>query len=187
MSQDRQPLDQVRPHVHDGIAEYDNPLPRWWLYGFYATIVFAIAYLSYFHIGEGRSLNDELERDLALTKELEQKSAAATGDDLGAKLKDPAVIAAGKDAFATNCSPCHGAAGEGKIGPNLTDKYWLHGGRPEDIVRTIADGALEKGMPAWKPVLGPTKMVELAAYIMTLQGTNPPGAKEPQGEPYEGG
>ena len=94
-------------------------------------------------------------------------------------------VAAGKDVYATNCFPCHGQHGEGGIGPNLTDDYWIHGGKSSDIVRVISNGVPDKGMTSWLPILGENRVVQLAAFIISLHGTSPPGAKAPQGELFK--
>jgi cytochrome c oxidase cbb3-type subunit 3 len=91
------------------------------------------------------------------------------------------VVTSGKDIFAAACAPCHGADGGGRIGPNLTDAYWLHGGSPESIQRSVHDGWVDKGMPAWGPSLGEYRVREVAAYVVSLRGTNVAGGKPPQG------
>jgi cytochrome c oxidase cbb3-type subunit 3 len=96
-------------------------------------------------------------------------------------VSDPTVLAAGKTIFTTTCSPCHGAQGQGVVGPNLTDDYWLHGGKITDIFKTIKYGVPAKGMPTWEKQLSPKQISDVANYVKSLHGTNPPGAKEPQG------
>lgn len=178
-------------HNYDGIQELDNPLPRWWLLTFYITIVFGVAYAIYYMTGIGPDLRQEL--DVAMQK-IEAKRAAApqpaatAGEDtaLRAALNDPRKIATGKDVFQGKCVACHGANAEGGIGPNLTDKNWLHGkGRLQDIAQTIRDGVTEKGMPPWGPVLKDDEIVSVVAYIHSVLGSNPPGAKEPQGDHFD--
>ena len=98
---------------------------------------------------------------------------------------DAKLIAAGEAKFHTTCAVCHGEKAEGKVGPNLTDKFWIHGkGTLADIYATIAQGVLEKGMPSWALTLQPDELKALAIYIGTLRGRNVPG-KEPQGNPVE--
>lgn len=97
-------------------------------------------------------------------------------------LTDPAEIAEGKNIFLTNCATCHGKEGQGGAGPNLTDDYWLHGGGIKNVFKTIKYGVPQKGMIAWETQLSPKQIQQVASYILTLRGTNPPGAKEPQGE-----
>ncbi len=86
-----------------------------------------------------------------------------------------------REIFHGRCAPCHGHDGQGVIGPNLTDEYWLHGGRPTEILRTITEGVLDRGMLAWKSQLNPGELRAMAAYVLTLQGTHPPNPKAPQG------
>lgn len=101
-------------------------------------------------------------------------------------LTDAASIAAGKQIFTTNCVPCHGSKGEGGIGPNMTDNYWIHGGKFSQIVNTIIVGVPAKGMISWERTLKPQQIKEVASFLVTLKGTNPPNPKDPQGTLYEG-
>ncbi|NRA66790.1 MAG: c-type cytochrome [Pseudobacteriovorax sp.] len=178
-------LDVERPFVVDGIKEYDNPLPSWWLVLFYGTIAFAVVYLIFVHIMDGPTLDDELMADRSAHTELvaAQESQNA-GGNLAEDIKNPELIAEGKTQYVANCAACHGQAGEGLVGPNLTDKYWLHGGSPEAIMQSINDGIPEKGMIAWKAILGTQKVKAITGYIVSIQGSNPPNAKEPQGDEY---
>ncbi|SMF05837.1 cbb3-type cytochrome c oxidase N-terminal domain-containing protein [Pseudobacteriovorax antillogorgiicola] len=181
--------DVERPYVVDGIKEYDNPLPSWWVALFWGTIAFAVVYLAYIHGMGGPTLEDELYADRDAYEATMEKQASAkspAGEDLIAQLKSDAMIAEGKTHYVTNCAPCHGQNGEGLVGPNLTDVFWLHGGSPEDIIKVITDGVPAKGMIAWKTILGPKKIKETTAFILSLQGTNPANPKAPQGEKYEG-
>jgi cytochrome c oxidase cbb3-type subunit 3 len=100
-------------------------------------------------------------------------------------LTDPVKINEGKDLYVANCAACHGRNGEGTVGPNLTDPYWLHGGSLKDIYRSIRYGWVEKGMKAWKDDLSQMQILQIASFIKTIQNTNPPNAKEPQGELYK--
>ncbi len=179
------PRDLVRPHVADGIAEYDNPLPGWWIGFLYGSVVFSVVYLVAYHLIGWASL----EESYASARRAERAGAATAvnaagvvAGNLDARLHDAASVTAGAAVFSTYCAPCHGAGGEGNIGPNLTDDYWLHGGAAAAIVATIAAGVPEKGMPGWGPVLGDHKVEQAAAYVLTLHGTKPPNPKAPQGE-----
>ena len=98
---------------------------------------------------------------------------------------DAQTLEAGKAVFAQNCVPCHGPQGQGVIGPNLTDEYWLHGNTYADIVTTITNGVPEKGMISWKATLGSQRIQQVAAYVVSLQGTHPPNPKPPQGQLYK--
>ena len=170
-------------HEYDGIEEADNELPRWWVAAFLATIVFgAVYYFVYekFHLQPSPS--EEL---AAVVAERAKHVTDFTDDDLRAIAKDPAAVSAGKAAYAINCVACHGSNAEGNIGPNLTDKAWLHGGDPSKIFATIRDGVPAKGMPSWGAVLGNIGVRDVAAYVVTLRNSNVPG-KAPQGEAYTG-
>lgn len=182
--------DVERPFVVDGIKEYDNPLPPWWVLLFYFTIVFAVVYMIYLHVFDGRLLTDELQRDrekhALFLAEQAKKRGSAMGS-LKERIQDPEMIAAGAEIYQSNCAPCHGAEGQGLVGPNLTDPYWIHGGAPEDIMNVIAEGVVEKGMIAWKGILGPKKLEEVTAFVVSLQGSNPPNPKAPEGDLYDEG
>lgn len=169
-------------HDYDGIAEYDNPMPRWWVYVFWVTIAFAVAY--WLNVGgmkgPGRSI--EYEQDMAAYRAAHPAPAAAMStDSLSQLAHTPAIVAEGKTVFAKNCAACHRADGGGLIGPNLTDDAWLHGGTLSEIWRTVNDGVLAKGMPAWGKMLSPAEVSAAVAYVSTLHGTNPPNPKPPQG------
>jgi cytochrome c oxidase cbb3-type subunit 3 len=99
-------------------------------------------------------------------------------------LTDAQSLAEGAEIFKANCLACHGAAGEGGVGPNMTDEYWVHGGGIKNIFKTIKYGVPEKGMISWKSQLKPVAMQKVSSYILTLQGTNPPNAKAPEGEKW---
>jgi cytochrome c oxidase cbb3-type subunit 3 len=178
-------------HDYDGIKELDNHLPPWWKYLFYLTIAFSVVYIFIYHISGSLPLQaEEYERDMALAaaQKAEQAATAEVSDINESNVEytdDPAALANGKEVFAMNCAACHKADGAGGIGPNLTDKYWLHGGSINDIYSTIKYGVPDKGMIAWEPLLSPTQMRDAASYIISLAGTNPPNAKGPQGDIYE--
>lgn len=184
MSNENEP--KLSGHNYDGIEELDNSLPKWWINLFYLTILFSAGYVVYYVLGDGPSLLKEYEiqknkAELATLSQLSQVKVA-TEDELRALLKQPNRIQQGKAAFQVRCVSCHGAHGEGGIGPNLTDDYWIHGGKMTDIVRTITQGAADKGMPPWGPVISQEEIHSLSAYIKSIRGTNPPNAKAPQGE-----
>ncbi len=176
-------------HDYDGIKELDNNLPPWWKYGFYLTIVVAIVYLINFHvIGTGDLQTVEYNKAMAQAKlEVDEymKTSANNVDENSVKLLTEASdIASGKDVFLANCSACHGKLGEGTVGPNFTDDYWIHGGSIQDIFKSIKYGWVEKGMKSWKEDLSPMQIAQLASYIKSLRGTNPPNGKAPQGDLY---
>ena len=180
--------DELLDHNYDGIQELDNDLPPWWLYMFYFTIAFSIVYMMYYHVlGLGDLQYAEYEKEMAAAKAAQQQVAASAGPAVAlTPFTDEENLAKGKEIYMTNCMACHGANGEGGVGPNLTDQYWLHGGAFENIVKTITDGVPAKGMIAWKAILNPEQIRQVASYVKTLQGTNPPNAKAPQGELYTG-
>jgi cytochrome c oxidase cbb3-type subunit III len=179
--------DRLLEHEYDGIQEYDNPMPRWWILIFWATVVFAALYwLNVPGVGSGRGRIASYERDMAQAQERYGPRAPVPGSgpndaQLIALAKDPAKRTQGKAVFETNCTPCHRADGGGVIGPNLTDDFWIHGGRPAQILNTIDVGVPDKGMPAWGAVLKPDEVAAVAVYVMSIHGTHPPAPKEPQG------
>jgi len=180
-----EPADRVI-HEVDGIQEYDNKLPNWWLYTLYGAIAFAAVYWYWFEvIGAGQSPKEAYQAEL--DREAADKASAmtvgeATPEALLAMSKDPNAIALGKQVFTSTCAACHRGDGGGVVGPNLTDEFWLHGSAPEKIYKTIASGVPDKGMPAWQPQLGALKTQAVTAYVLALKGTNVPGGKAPQGE-----
>ncbi len=177
-------------HNYDGIRELDNRLPPWWLYGFYVTIIIGAIYLWRYHISETAPLSKQ-EFEIAMKKADEEKAAylakAANNVDENTVtlMKEPAALDAGKAAFVQMCAACHGKAGEGSVGPNLTDEYWIHGGSIKDVFKSIKYGWPEKGMKAWQDDFSPVQIAQIASYIKSLHGTNPPNAKEKQGDLYK--
>jgi cytochrome c oxidase cbb3-type subunit 3 len=185
-------------HEYDGIRELDNVLPPWWLWMFYATIAFSFIYLIHYHISPIKALEkigfvgpgvgqEELYKiEMQEAEKQKQaylaKAASKINEENVVALTDANEIAQGKEIFQTNCIICHGKEGQGGAGPNLTDDYWLHGGGIKNIFKTIKYGVPEKGMIAWESQLSPKQIQQVASFILTLRGTHPPGAKEPQGE-----
>lgn len=173
-------------HEYDGISEYDNPLPRWWVWVFWATFFFSIGYVFYFHLtGRGKSRLVDFEEDVKVANELSMKAASkeqVSEESLAKLLDNGASQAAGAAIFAARCQSCHAEQGKGLIGPNLTDAYWLHGqGKLMDIFDTVGNGVLAKGMPAWNKQLSPMELRNVVAFVGMLRGKNLPG-KEPQGD-----
>ncbi len=177
----------VLDHNYDGIRELDNKLPPWWVYGFYATIVFAIVYMARYHIFDGIDQNEEYEIAVAEAKvQIEEyKKTAKDLVDFNTVelLTDAGDLKSGETIFGGNCVACHKASGGGGIGPNLTDDHWILGGGIKNVFKTISEGGRAgKGMVAWKANLKPSEMAQVASYILSLHGTNPADAKEPEGE-----
>lgn len=174
--------DVVTDHEYDGIREFDNPLPAWWLWTFVLAFIFAIVYwiatqsLSYQR--SDQAYLSHKEEMVAYQQEMAAKSVSE--EELVAIAADPAAVAAGNETFQANCKACHLERGEGSIGPNLTDGYWIHGSSPKEIWSTITFGVPAKGMPTWGPSLGDKKIRELYAFLASIKDTNVPG-KEPQG------
>jgi cytochrome c oxidase cbb3-type subunit III len=177
-------------HDYDGIRELDNRLPPWWLYGFYISIFFAVIYLWRYHVSHTAPLSGE-ELQIAMAQADEQKaqylkkSANNVDENTVKVLTDAADIASGAKVYGQNCAACHGKAGEGIVGPNLTDDYWLHGGSIKEVFKTVKYGWPEKGMRSWKDDLSPVQIAQVSSYIKSIHGTNPPNAKAQQGELYK--
>lgn len=175
---------EVMDHEYDGIYEFDNDLPPWWKYGFVFTIIFAVSYVTYYHVAKKGQL-----QGAEYAAEMRQAALfipAGTDDPNQLTTYQPltaaADISSGKSIFATNCAPCHGTNAEGKVGPNLTDEFWLHGGEINHVYKTIKFGVNGKGMVAWKGKLSGKQMLQVASYALSLQGSKPANAKPPQGE-----
>lgn len=187
MSENEKLTTEQVTHVYDDIVEMDNPLPRWWLITFIGAVVFSVGYFYYFHtFGTGQTPEDELAAEIEAEHQRKVamgKAEAGVDPELLASMShDSRAVAEGAATFASMCTPCHGAAAEGKIGPNLTDAFWIYGGKPEAVYKTISEGVAAKGMPAWGSSLGTRKTQTVTAYVLSLKGTNAPGGKAPQGE-----
>ena len=181
--------DIMLDHNYDGIRELDNNLPPWWKYGFYLTIVFAVVYLIHFHISNTGKLQiqeyeDQLTEAKLKMEEYKKKAANLVDENNATLLIDETSLGSGKSIFMDNCAACHGRSGEGGVGPNLTDDYWLHEGGVKNIFKSIKYGWPEKGMKSWQQDLGAKQIHEIASYIVSLHGTNPANAKEKQGILY---
>jgi cytochrome c oxidase cbb3-type subunit 3 len=180
-------------HNYDGIKELDNHLPPWWKWLFYGTIGWSAVYIFVFHLSGSLPLSgEEYQIELA---EAEERSRALRANQPTASIDenaleysaDAALIQKGKNVFESNpCGSCHRNDGGGNtIGPNLTDEYWIHGGDIKSIFNTVKNGAVDKGMPAWGKAMSLQDVRDVTFYILSLQGTNPPNGKAPQGEVYK--
>lgn len=180
----------ILDHNYDGIRELDNSLPPWWLYAFYASIIFAVVYLIRYHVFDAPDQYAELEMEYAIAKkEIEEykKTAKDLVDfETVEMLTGAADLANGKKIFEVNCVACHMADGGGGIGPNLTDKYWILGGGIKNVFQTISEGGRDgKGMVAWKSSLKPSEINQVASYVLTFQGATPAAPKEAEGTIWE--
>ena len=174
-------------HDYDGIKELDNNLPPWWVYLFYACIVFSVFYLVRYEIMGAPDQEAELKNEMAQAK-IEVAEYMKTAPDLMDEntvtlLTDPADLTNGKTIFETNCAACHRADGGGQIGPNLTDDHWILGGGIKKLFHTITNGGRDgKGMIAWKGTLKPKEIQAVSSYIISLKGSNPKDPKAPEGD-----
>jgi cytochrome c oxidase cbb3-type subunit 3 len=166
----------VRPHVFDGIQEYDKRMPNWWLFTLYGSIVFAFGY--WLFVEQFKAVP---QGELALEQKMyankmaaAQKSGELNDDVLWTMSRDPSVTAAGKATFETTCASCHRPDMLGMIGPNLRDQKWVHGGTPMTAIKVIHEGVLTKGMPPWAAVLGDRKITEVTAYIFSYHEKGEP-------------
>ncbi len=195
MSEDKTPLYEdkvIEGYEYDGITEYDNPCPPWLMYIFYFTALLAVFYTGY-HFGSS-SRDEVLEAYAIKLKEAQTQTETSVStqqpevseSELLVLLDDPAVLAEGVEIFGELCALCHGESGEGMIGPNLIDNYWLHGkGKISDIAISIRSGIPDNGMAAWADRIPEQQILHVAAYIKSVQGTTVEDAKEPDGELVE--
>lgn len=178
--------DTVLAHEFDGIQEFDNRLPNWWLWLMWGSMVFALVYWLVFHTLQLReSPRERFATEMQAAQEAEFARMAAAGIDDEALLKMSELeskVEEGRALFTTHCVACHLDKGQGLVGPNLTDDHWINGCKPMDLLNVVNLGVAAKGMPAWQNQLGPSRTMATVAYVLTLRGTNVPG-KAPEGEP----
>jgi cytochrome c oxidase cbb3-type subunit III len=174
---------------YDGIKELDNPLPPWLKYIFYITIIISFAYLTRLVVFKDDSIiqKKEYSKEMAAAR---AKTEVAVKEEAVKTAAQPAmtqeqILAGGKITFDKICYVCHGKFGEGLVGPNFTDDYWIHGANPEDLKKVIVDGVIDKGMLSYKSQLSGKQIDQVIAYILSLHGTNPPNQKAPQGVKVE--
>ena len=181
----------ILDHNYDGIKELDNTLPPWWVYMFYATIIFAVVYLVRFEVLGGYTQEMEYAQSVAQAKrELADYKSASKEAIIDAEtviiLTSGSDLKRGKAVYNLNCAACHIGDGGGGIGPNLTDKYWILGGGIKNVFTTITNGGRDgKGMVAWGKTLKPKDIQKVASYIMSMQGTMPAKPKPPQGKLFK--
>jgi cytochrome c oxidase cbb3-type subunit III len=171
---------QLTGHEYDGIVEYDNPMPTWWRRIFWATFFFSIGYYFQYQLsGNGASVEDNYVAEMR--EQRERLAAAALGhetteESLTRLMNDAAMMKDARFLFVQRCVQCHADKGQGNIGPNLTDDYWIYGSASlMDLLEIISDGRAQKGMPTWSRVLRPVELAEVAAYVGTLRNTSVPG------------
>lgn len=179
--------DLMLPEKYDNIAELNNPVPAWFNALFGGTVAFAVVYMMiYFVWNVGDFQETEYDKEVqyaAIQQEAYLKQIASLIDEKNVKkTTDKKALAEGAKVFNTNCASCHGKKLEGGVGPNLTDEYWLHGGDINGVFVSIKKGIPTKGMIAWEKKLNPLQIQNLASYVLSMQGTKPANAKEPQGE-----
>lgn len=178
--------EMLTDHTYDGIQEYDNPLPGWWKFLFWVSILFSPVYYFYFHVGApGRSIEEQYNTHMASMYNLrfsEIGDLKPDRDTLLQYMNEPDWLAVGEVVYKTNCVSCHGAKGEGLVGPNLTDSHWKNVRKIEDIVTVINEGAANGSMPAWKNRIShPNQRILAAAYIASLNKNPLPGPREAEG------
>ncbi|MCX2836772.1 c-type cytochrome [Salinimicrobium sp. MT39] len=174
-------------HNYDGIKELDNKLPPWWLYSFYASIVFAAGYLAYYHLWDGENQVAEFEKEMLAAKIQVEEYKKTAPDLVNAEnvvlLTEAAELKKGETIYQTNCMACHAPDGGGGIGPNLTDEHWILGGGIKNVFHTVSEGGRAgKGMIAWKSSLKPAEIQQVASYVLSLQGTSPANPKDAEGD-----
>lgn len=189
MSAEKENETKSTGHIYDGIEELDHPTPNWFQALFYITIIFGVGYFFHYNLGEGPSLLREYERDQMAENYAIYEHQSKVGapkelseEELTAFLKDVEKQKTGQAVFQAKCASCHGAQGQGGIGPNLTDDYWLHGNKMTQVLATISKGVPDKGMPPWGAMMSAAEIQDVTVFIRKIAGSRPAGAKAPQGE-----
>ncbi len=178
--------DLLMDHEYDGIQELNNKLPPWWVALFYVTVFIGCIYPFVFHEDHDVMFKAEMAAADAQVKAYQEANGGAITEETVELVTDEAALSNGQALYMKNCVACHLADGGGIVGPNLTDKYWLHGGGIHNVFKTIKEGVPDKGMVSWKASLTPTEIQQVASYILVkLQGTTPANPKAPQGEEYK--
>lgn len=171
-------------HNYDGIREYDNKLPNWWVLIFLGTIVFGFLYFIHYTFGGADTQTQELAFEMEALPKVDEK--LWDENELKEKSSGPEVLKVGQAVFSSKCSACHGLEGQGTIGPNLADSFWIHGkGQRKDILHVLHTGVLDKGMPAWEGLLTEEEEIAVTGFVYNLRNTKPANPKAPQGEEYQ--
>lgn len=176
----------VLDHSFDGIRELDNDLPPWWVAMMWATIIFSFIYLGHHHVFKtGDTQIEQYNKAMAKadieTKKYLAKMAMNVDETNATLLTDDKDLSAGGAIFQEMCIVCHSANGEGDIGPNLTDDYWLYSNDVKVVFGTIKNGTAN-GMPEHGSRLNPIQLQQVASYVLSLPYTE---GKEPEGEKME--
>lgn len=174
------PPDDLLDHDYDGIKEFDNPLPKWWVYLFYGCIAFAIVYVPYYHFGPGPLPREAWAADMTQWWADHPPPKLASNEELEAMAADPTFVAAGEAIFKVRCFSCHAMDGGGSVGPNLTDEFTIYG-QDRDLMVGVVYHGTKNGMLAWKNDLRLEEIYQVAAYAYSLRGTTPAKPKDPQG------
>ncbi len=174
-------------HEYDGIQELDNNLPPWWVWGFFATIVFSFIYIINYHVLGVSDLQDEQYKKemVAAKKEIDAylSEMAMNVDETNATIMtEKSDLNTGKSLFETNCASCHKSSGEGDVGPNLTDDHWIYGFDIKDVFASVKKGR-PNGMPEHASKLNPIQIQQVSSYVLSLPFVK--GSKEPQGDIIE--
>ncbi len=171
--------DDLLEHEYDGIREYDNPLPRWWVWMFWGSFWFSVLYVFHYHVGgQGISVEQAYVEELQIAREEQAKASlgeAVTEQALAKMMADTALMADTESLYAQRCAQCHADKGQGLIGPNLTDDHYVHGGTLMEIYQVVAHGVLAKGMPEWERQLTPIELRKIVAYVGSMRSTNVAG------------
>lgn len=174
--------EMLMPHDYDGIKELNYGMPPWLQTVFWGTVVFAFGYIiNMYVLGGIPSAEEEYQTQVARVAKLKEFAASKINEETVVFDAEAAKID-GKKIFMANCVACHGDKGQGGIGPNMTDDYYIHGGSINDIFSTIKYGVQNKGMISWESKLSPIEMQAVASYVKTLRGNQVEDGKEPQGE-----
>lgn len=177
-----EPRDELSEHTYDGIREFDNPLPKWWVYLFYGCILFAVVYVPYYHFGPGSLPREQWAEDMTRWWDQHPPPKLASAAELEAMAADPSFVAAGQSIYAVRCVACHAVDGGGLVGPNLTDEFTIYGQERDKIVGVVYHGT-KNGMLAWKDQLSLSEIYQVGAFVHSLRGSTPAQPKPPQGVP----